>query len=259
MAPTNMWHAGAGVGGGAGMKRSMQAVALAVALAIALAACGETFATKARFRLTIEDLDGKVLGSAVWEQRSWNDFPVSQARLVGEAFPIQLPDSGGLAFVLPVTAGCRYEGWIGGILRMLERSYRRAGAIRERRSDEDVNGALIDTVKLISQTKVRVPLVSQGGWPFVVRFANHADPATVADVPIQDSGCKAHSGSVPLRAFFQVTDEPITKGAAAKHLPWLTEKKWQKPTLSGKTGSVPTNQQSPLNDVLGVANFIHSD
>jgi hypothetical protein len=179
-----------------------------------LGGCDPTTLKTQNFRIMVEDEDGKLLGSGVWQLRE--KVPVVQywegSGKDGEAFPIRHPTHGKMY----VTRGSN-SGW--GNLNgadILE-AYQAAGLVPK--SDRRMSDGRIgeEGFRQLARMKTRIELPIER-TPCVVEFARDMDPSTVRIVITYS---KTRSVDVRLRFFVQPTSEPLTTGILS-HLPWLT-------------------------------------
>jgi hypothetical protein len=139
----------------------------------ALSACGMTTLKTQNFRITVEDDQGHVLGSGVWQ---WQErVPVVALEEFygwdGEAFPILHPVMGRMYVTLSSSSG-----WGGGGGWSILRAYQSAGLIQKFETPSARLGA--EGFRQIARMKSRIELPPSAG-KCVVQFADETDPRSV--------------------------------------------------------------------------------
>jgi hypothetical protein len=178
----------------------------ATAAVTTLGGCMTSLKTQ-NFRITVEDENGRVFGSGVYQ---WAEkVPAVQFRIYGgadgEAFQIQHPTHGMMYVCIRRLSG----------LSILK-AYQAAGLVPKLERDGTRDGIGTEGFRLLQRIKAKVALHADA-TPVVIKFLDDADPASWRVL-----ASSRDPNELGLRFFAQTTTDGMTNSILQK-LPWLKD------------------------------------
>jgi hypothetical protein len=197
-------------------RREIIVAASAVAAVATLTGCADEIGQN--YRIMVEDENGNVLGSGVWEWREskpgWGiGSPPSYWDY--EALPIHHPLVGKMYVI-----GGPNSGYGSFRARKILEAYQAVDSIPKVTfsTATEYGGVGVDGARHLARMTKRVEL-PRPDTPCVVQFGDERDPRSVRVVMTHS---KTRPVEVDLRFFAQPTKEPVSTGIL-KHLPWLPQ------------------------------------
>jgi len=215
-------------------------IAIVIIILLSLSSCTSLFGEAVRFRITVEDQSGNRLGSGVWEHKKWPGIlSYYQSSIIGQAFPIQLPENDGEAFVVMVQ-NFSINIYPVHILRDAFEAALKKNEVSEKWSKQSY---LHDQAKRLRNLK-----------RFQGRAENLQNPLLVVTFDdVNDSGTVKRLPKIiyaKLRFFVEITSDPISTDIE-KHLPWIVELENKKISgLDDESGRSGTDQSPVVNRLL---------
>jgi len=228
-------------------------IAIIIIILLSLSSCSSLFGEAVRYRITVEDQSGNKLGSGVWETKMWWSvaLPVYESSLIGQAFPITLPDGEEQAFVAMGRAPRSNPYWYGpadlnarSIMYLAFKAALKKKEVSEKRPASEYGSNSAKKFGSLRRFQGRAEIIKDR--LFVVTFADVNDPETVKKLSESFYG--------KLRFFVEITSDPISTGIE-KHLPWIVE--FERKNISGLDGLAGRQggERDPLSDKLLISDF----